>query len=308
SPSRPRPPPSHAPPPRPPLPPPAAPPPPPPRPLGAQDPQWPLPPLARREALLVPESHGPPHGPPAVVEVAGLQSGEQPAGVLHQQPVIPLGRDDHVLVPVPAEIDERRIEVQRVDDHHVEEPRVIDEDPLEQPLGGRLFPFAGAEQLGIQDQGQILADQLADRRLVIVFGDRLLLDHDGAGLAGGAAALAAGEELMAIDGREIVALAVGQRLVPLEAMGDVAKESPERSAVHPGTGAADGVEPGGPAPTRPRSRAGMRRSCSRPLRLPRRVAKRVKAAAKAAAVLMRGWVRESVKVGSRSPSPKTLSA
>ena len=58
-------------------------------------------------------------------------------------------------------------------DHHVEEARVIGEHPLEQPLGGGLFPLAGPEQLDVQDQRQILADQMADHPLVIVFGHRL---------------------------------------------------------------------------------------------------------------------------------------
>ena len=60
-----------------------------------------------------------------------------------------------------------------------------------------------------------------------------------------AAALAAGEELVAVDGREAVALAVGQRLVPLEAMDDVAEELPQGPAVHQGIDAADGVDAGG---------------------------------------------------------------
>ena len=150
-----------------------------------------------------------------------------------------------MLVPAPAEVDERRIEVQGVSDHDVEEPRVSGEDPFEQPLGGGLFPLAGPEQLDVQDQRQVLADQLADRRLVIVFGDRLPLDRDRAGLALRAAALAAGEQLVAVDRREVVALAVDQRLVPLEPMDDVAEESPQGLAVHQGIDAADGVDAGG---------------------------------------------------------------
>src|SRR5262249_11142275 len=76
------------------------------------------------------------------------------------------------------------------------------------------------------------------------FGDRLPLDRDGAGLTVGAAALAAGEELMAIDGREIIALTGDQRLVPLEPVGDVAEGLPERPAAHQGIEAASGGDAG----------------------------------------------------------------
>src|SRR4029078_2483361 len=127
----------------------------------------------------------------------------------------------------------------------VEQPRVSGEGPLEQSQGGGLFPLAGPEQLDVQNQRQVLADQLADRRPVIVLGDRLPLDRDRAGLALAAAALAAGEQLMAVDGREGVALAVDQRLVPLEAMDDVAEESPQGLTAHQGIDAADGVDAGG---------------------------------------------------------------
>ena len=50
---------------------------------------------------------------------------------------------------------------------------------------------------------------------------------------------------MAIDRREGVALAVDQRLVPLEPMDDVAEESPQGLTVHQGIDAADGVDAGG---------------------------------------------------------------
>ena len=47
--------------------------------------------------------------------------GEHPLGILQQEPMIALGRDDHLLVPIQAEVEERRVEVQRVGDHDVEE-------------------------------------------------------------------------------------------------------------------------------------------------------------------------------------------
>ena len=188
--------------------------------------------------------------------------------------MIPLGRDDHMLVPIQAEVDERRVEVQRVSNHDVEESRVVGEHALEQPLGGGLFSLAGLEQLDIQDQGEALADQVADHPLVIVFGYRLPIDDEGARLALRATALPTGKELMAVDRRDIPAFMAGQCLVPLEPVGDIAEDLPQRLAIHQLIDTADGVDTGdcglprcratargcaGPAPSRSGCRGEWRR-------------------------------------------------
>ena len=160
--------------------------------------------------------------------------------------MVPLGRDNHMLVPIPTEVDERPIEVQLVSDHDIEESRVMGEDALKEPLGGGRFSLAGPEQLDVQDQGQALADQVADHPLVIVFRHRLPGDGEHAALAIRAAPLATGEELMAIDRRGVPAFMAGERLVALEPVGDVAEHLPQRRAVHQRIDAADGVHAGDP--------------------------------------------------------------
>ncbi len=114
----------------------------------------------------------------------------------------------------------------RVSNHDIEESRVMGEHAFEQPLGGGLFTLAGPEQLDVQDQGKVLADQVADHPLVIVFRHRLPIDGERARLALRAAALPAGKELMAVDRRDVPAFMAGQRLVPLEPVGDVAEDLP----------------------------------------------------------------------------------
>src|ERR1700733_15479196 len=105
--------------------------------------------------------------------------------------MIPLGRDDHMFVPIQTEVDKRAIEVQGVSNDDVEESRVMGKHALEQSLGSGLFSLAGLEQLDVQDQGEALADQVADPPLVIVFRHRLPIDGEHACLAMRAAALSA---------------------------------------------------------------------------------------------------------------------
>ena len=91
--------------------------------------------------------------------------------VLKQEAVVALDNHDHLLVVLPAEVDEGGLEVQAVADHGVEVAGVVGEDPLQQALGGRHFSLAGPLELHIQGNGQILANQMADHATVIVFGD-----------------------------------------------------------------------------------------------------------------------------------------
>src|SRR3974377_2478977 len=127
--------------------------------------------------------------------------------------MIPLRRDNHMLVPIQTEVDERRVEVQRVSNHDVKEARVIGEDALEQSLSSGLFSLTGPEQLHIQNQRDALTDQVADHPLVIVFRHRLPIDGEGALLALRATPLPAGNELMAIDRRDVPALNAAPCLV-----------------------------------------------------------------------------------------------
>ena len=87
---------------------------------------------------------------------------------------------------------------------------------------------------------------MADHPLVMVLGHRLAIDGERAGLALRAAALAAGEELVAVDRGDIPALDAAERLVPLEPVGDVGEVGPQRRAAHAGIDPADGVNARGP--------------------------------------------------------------
>ena len=48
-----------------------------------------------------------------------------------------------MLLMIPAEVDEGRVEVQGVAGHHIEEARILGEHPFEESLGGGLFPSPG---------------------------------------------------------------------------------------------------------------------------------------------------------------------
>ena len=146
---------------------------------------------------------------------------------------------------------------------------------------------------------------MADRPLMIEFRHLLPIDGEGPGLAVRATPLPAREELMAVHRRDVPALVAGQRLVPLESVGDVADHVPQGLAVHQRIDAAEGVDAGTSAPRCREAGRGCR-SGSRSLRLRRRVAKSVKALTKAAAVGSRagpgnrsGW---RIVVPARRPS------
>jgi hypothetical protein len=79
---------------------------------------------------------------------------------------------------------------------------------------------------------------------MIILHDLLAADGEGALLALRTAALARGEEFVAIDGGDLEVVAIGEGLVAFEAVVDLYQDLPQAGAVRQGVDAAERIDAG----------------------------------------------------------------